>query len=886
MKTPRLVFLALWAMLAPLSAAAGETWDPVLQSGDDWKSVSFTDENGASRFYWFRADAKGEHVPLYILTPKKNAAVTGGSFYESKTAGYEVKVIVVPSKGRNSQATTSYVVTRAGTNLELSGTPSWSLGAQDWDKTHPPVYEERTGRGGKTKVLTNPYVAGTVKVLVNAPGDAQEKLDPSPMTNFKQGVAAVSWDDFYFERAPRAATTGRNGSDPDAGYRRAKESFGPLHRSVLPFEVILEPNNCFIRPETCTDEQKAVDQKYIQAGIQTKAGNNLLTENLALAGHAEYKARAQAFKGLLESSPDSEFTAKETSVLQRLLVNTGQTAAFQTALNAARAKPETLKAFVHKWRHHLIKEVDLYIVASDAAKSSPINFAAERKGLNERAQQTAAAPLTATPGPKVPAGPVTWCDPKAGKTTLVPPGAAPAGGFIIPKAGACVVGQRPPAPVAKTWCNPKDGKKTVVPPGTAPLGSFVIAKGGACAVGQKAPAVVDANPKLPLTAAETRWLTKRQQADLTDPPAARAAILKNLEPDATAVAGYGALIDAPTAAAIEAALPKKLWGGDVTTVLKSSGTNTGVQLSEADYDALKKKDPAAIAKFDKDYSSANGDIGQSGKPVFSAKDYDPIQLHLLVEAARKALGSSGTRAGGTTGSGTVTGPVLPLLTDEQKKRLSPVELANYEAILKSANGNVSDRSLQDILKTLTARTEARKGSPYPEAGLAEKDFDTAPDWQKDKLCGPKALGASVAAGTTTGAAEVVNTADAKAGLEATAAAQNKVTRQAATPPAGARPPWADKKCKGYPFFKEPVVATTPIDASLISQPVGGDKKAGGDKEIAAKEKSQWVTQDLIVSGAKGAMTGLLIGSLFGPVGLILGPLIGAAIFYGVTKLTS
>ncbi|PIR18508.1 MAG: hypothetical protein COV48_07155, partial [Elusimicrobia bacterium CG11_big_fil_rev_8_21_14_0_20_64_6] len=58
---------------------------------------------------------------------------------------------------------------------------------------------------------------------------------------------------------------------------------------------------------------------------------------------------------------------------------------------------------------------------------------------------------------------------------------------------------------------------------------------------------------------------------------------------------------------------------------------------------------------------------------------------------------------------------------------------------------------------------------------------------------------------------------------------------------------------------------------------------GVDAENKAKEKSKWITAPLMIDAAKGGMVGLLVGSLFGPVGLIAGPLIGAALFYGLSK---
>ena len=59
--------------------------------------------------------------------------------------------------------------------------------------------------------------------------------------------------------------------------------------------------------------------------------------------------------------------------------------------------------------------------------------------------------------------------------------------------------------------------------------------------------------------------------------------------------------------------------------------------------------------------------------------------------------------------------------------------------------------------------------------------------------------------------------------------------------------------------------------------------SGEDKEIPAPKPNTWLTWPLAIRAVCGALVGLVIGSLFGPVGLILGPIIGAALFYGVSK---
>ena len=58
---------------------------------------------------------------------------------------------------------------------------------------------------------------------------------------------------------------------------------------------------------------------------------------------------------------------------------------------------------------------------------------------------------------------------------------------------------------------------------------------------------------------------------------------------------------------------------------------------------------------------------------------------------------------------------------------------------------------------------------------------------------------------------------------------------------------------------------------------------GPDAEFKEPPPSKWFTAPLVYTGVKGALIGLLIGSLFFPAGLILGPLVGAVLFYGLQK---
>ena len=61
---------------------------------------------------------------------------------------------------------------------------------------------------------------------------------------------------------------------------------------------------------------------------------------------------------------------------------------------------------------------------------------------------------------------------------------------------------------------------------------------------------------------------------------------------------------------------------------------------------------------------------------------------------------------------------------------------------------------------------------------------------------------------------------------------------------------------------------------------------GEDKELEPPKPNEWLKSDHIISGVKGALLGLLIGSLWGMAGLGIGALIGGLIGYGLSRFTA
>ena len=72
----------------------------------------------------------------------------------------------------------------------------------------------------------------------------------------------------------------------------------------------------------------------------------------------------------------------------------------------------------------------------------------------------------------------------------------------------------------------------------------------------------------------------------------------------------------------------------------------------------------------------------------------------------------------------------------------------------------------------------------------------------------------------------------------------------------------------------------PKEEGSVAKPIGEDLAA---KEVESTPANSWLMRSQIQTFAKGALVGLVIGSLLGPIGLIAGPLIGGLLIYGMAK---
>lgn len=414
----------------------------------------------------------------------------------------------------------------------------------------------------------------------------------------------------------------------------------------------------------------------------------------------------------------------------------------------------------------------------------------------------------------------------------------------------------------------------------------------------------DAPAKGALSAKELTWLEKTEKglyeaAAKPKEPAALAAhyqkyrdfIIVNLEPNTEAIGKYKAALADPksNAAAIDATLPP-VWGGDNKAVVGLFGPLTDIQLSKDEYDALAKLSKPGLQGPAYDYAFARGGKDGKGKDetTFVEANYDPIVLHKTVIKARAMLPKKPeVKPGDEISDAPLTDAEIALLTPDEKRQY-------LDAQKKAENGTPELKKFySDLSRTLRKRIiDEKRGETaayVPPKNLEE--FKKLADWQKTKFCDPKSEAGAQAANSgpkqsdtklNTGKDAKVTLGKVDAQLKAEAA---EADQKAATQASGGLPDWAKGPCAEHLARMNPA----PGNGNGGTTPPGniaGKIEHGKDAEIKPKEANPWFTMELGLAAVKGGMVGLLVGSLFGPVGLVAGPLIGAAIFYGMTKLQS
>jgi len=389
----------------------------------------------------------------------------------------------------------------------------------------------------------------------------------------------------------------------------------------------------------------------------------------------------------------------------------------------------------------------------------------------------------------------------------------------------------------------------------------------------------------PLTETEVKWLTFGEQdeyekalASAKDDKsalrkataAARALIVENVLDKETEKGGYAKKV-AVSAAAVEAYLkPLGFYAGDDV--------------------ALNFKQYPLTEDLQKQYKvdiEAEGMVGGQ---------LDHVAAHRVVVRYRLLAGKG--KPGGNEAAGTGEPAALDLtpLTDEERKWLTDDERAAYDAKLAGAKGRkdkdgkpaVSPKEISGIISTYRERAKENKATTPTN----EKEFNALTDPQKNKFCKDliKAEGGSsgqVITGAKDQAEAAAQSTESAEGI-LTGKAKKEAGVAAGPPPAQGPQTEADKLKKLCKDFLAALPGAEKGSFASRSVPTPGkmdcDKKDKDGKCVGEEEKedaNEWLAVKRGV--AIGAM-GAFFATAFGPVGIVIGAVVGFALAWGLTKL--
>ncbi|MEQ1918931.1 MAG: DUF456 domain-containing protein, partial [Elusimicrobiota bacterium] len=402
----------------------------------------------------------------------------------------------------------------------------------------------------------------------------------------------------------------------------------------------------------------------------------------------------------------------------------------------------------------------------------------------------------------------------------------------------------------------------------------------------QAPAVAGS---LPLSDKEISWLEKMQAIDHATAKAAadakpadiaktyRQKVVENLQPRKDVSDLYEAAVLDPKATqdSIDKTLTLEMWGKKNTAVVALAGENEEIQLSVADHKELLEKFRDAASTYQEQRALVSDP---------KTARYDPIVLHKSAEAARKLLGKDAAAK-----------PKRTVLTPAEIALLTPAEALKYKeyiisATKKGADGkDVVDETNELLLsyaeqlrKTMNEEKPPRSTLPpvttKPE-DMTFAEFNKLELPRQQQFCKDYPLDIAVVEGDRRGKDLDVASTDAKTGLLNSDAAP--VTKLKTGSPSGKFKPVKGIQDACRAVLAKDIARIDPSDGKTGNGGKEPPTPNGADVNGEKKIKTEWLSIPLVQTAVVGGLAGLVIGSLFGPVGLIAGPLLGAALSYGL-----
>ncbi|MBI3564613.1 MAG: hypothetical protein HY079_05385 [Elusimicrobia bacterium] len=304
---------------------------------------------------------------------------------------------------------------------------------------------------------------------------------------------------------------------------------------------------------------------------------------------------------------------------------------------------------------------------------------------------------------------------------------------------------------------------------------------------------------------------------------------------------------------------------------------TGAQLTGLEK-IVKGKEPAGY-KLTKDnarqdYEAEMLPLAKDAGHPAAAESRKAYAITAKYRAMLKASGSAAAPNPDPANPGGTPAPAPTSLSAREAAALTAEERAAYEKELAAAGKDPA--KIADVLKKYRTIAAKRDTEVFKSLG---------PD-EKADLCKPfKTAAAQGTAADSQNAKEMGGTGNARSQLDQTAASLTGGAATSAPQPPSATAGFSEPVHKAcLEFLAGAKAPTGPLAGPTVPPSPGMKPGTSADPNPKKKEgifdSMSKETSANLRAGAVGAILGLLIGSLFGPGGAILGAAIGGAAFFG------
>ncbi|HAZ08358.1 MAG TPA: hypothetical protein DCZ01_07540 [Elusimicrobia bacterium] len=289
-------------------------------------------------------------------------------------------------------------------------------------------------------------------------------------------------------------------------------------------------------------------------------------------------------------------------------------------------------------------------------------------------------------------------------------------------------------------------------------------------------------------------------------------------------------------------------------------------------DELAKLPPDEASQYIKDVLAAAG---------------DPDKLADAYKASRDKIAAAAAKKPDSSSNAVVTLD-LKELDKSEENNLMKGERKTYKLNLKQARKKKDPAGIAAVIAEYRQKARARALEKTPTT-VAE--FTALTPAQKGKFCDDLGSasndgflgGYQVVAPAKTQVEKAADSDDSATGIFSGNLPHNNTVAAAPLPRiAKTEVDKLRQACADFLADKPRSQSKTNLKASIPPDPTKPGSDTEGGKKDEKKDPNKWLA---VKTGAVGAIPGALVGTFFGPVGILVGAAIGFALFWGVSKLT-